>query len=254
MKPEPPTPSDRPPSFFRRYRRLLLIALVWLVMLGVFWFLAWHNHRGAGEFWSRGLHFMSHNPYGVLILLAGYLIAPMLFVSTALLAASAGFLYGAVGGFALALLGVNLAAAWTYFIGRSLNRGQPPVDGPPQNRLQRWMRRLRHNGFETALIMYLIFIPFELITYLSGFVRVPYRAFAPATLLGTVPGTLTAALFGASLHRFNIDSGPKINLWALAGSALIFAFSLVGSRVLRRRQREKERRRAAGRQSEPREV
>jgi uncharacterized membrane protein YdjX (TVP38/TMEM64 family) len=251
MKPKSLTPPPQQPSFFRRYRHLLLIALVWLLMLGVFWFLAWHNHRSAGEFWRHGLHFMSHNPYGVLILLGGYLVAPMLLVSTALLAASAGFLYGAVGGFALAFLGVNLAAAWTYFIGRKLNRGEPPVEGSPRNRLQRWMGRLRRGGFETALIMYLLFVPFELITYLSGFVRVPYRAFASATLLGTIPGTLTAVLFGASLHRFNIDNGPKINLWALAGSALIFAVSLLGSRALRRRQRERERRRTSGHQNKP---
>ncbi|MEZ4595105.1 MAG: hypothetical protein R3D55_28775 [Chloroflexota bacterium] len=43
--------------------------------------------------------------------------------------------------------------------------------------IQRYTRRLRENSFETVLIMRLIFLPYDLVNYLSGFLKINWRAF-----------------------------------------------------------------------------
>jgi uncharacterized membrane protein YdjX (TVP38/TMEM64 family) len=58
--------------------------------------------------------------------------------------------------------------------------------------------RLQGRSFETVLIMRFLFHPFDLVNYLAGVLRIRYVLFILATMLGSLPGTLTFVLFGAS--------------------------------------------------------
>lgn len=46
------------------------------------------------------------------------------------------------------------------------------------------------NSFETVLIMRFIFLPYDLVNYLAGILRIDLKAFILATLLGSIPGTI----------------------------------------------------------------
>lgn len=99
--------------------------------------------------------------------------------------------------------------------------------------MQRYSKRLRENSFETVFLLRLLFVPYDLVNYLSGFLRIHWGAFIVATALGALPGTLAFTLFGASIEQF--DGGiPALNPWVLVASVALFLFSLGLSRVIKR--------------------
>lgn len=208
------------------------IAAGWLLALGLLWLLAWLNHASLLRRWQQGVAFMAHSPYGPLIFLAAYALSPLLFFSTAVLSISAGFLFGSFLGIFLAVLGSNLTAGIAYLIGRGL--GWNAFEAHDPTLAQRWLERLRHNSFMAVLMMHLLYLPFELIAYLSGFVRLRYGTFLLATVLGSLPSAFSFVLFGSSLQALTLQARPHLRPWTLAASLFIFACSLLGSWYLRR--------------------
>jgi len=55
-----------------------------------------------------------------------------------------------------------------------------------------------------------------------------------ATILGSLPGTVSLVLFGTSIGGNFTDGVPDLNPWTLMASVLIAAGSLVLSRQLKR--------------------
>ena len=92
----------------------------------------------------------------------------------------------------------------------------------------------------TVLVMRLIYLPYDLVNYLAGFLRVPYRPFILASIFGSLPGTLTFVLAGASLDIDDIFAGnfsiAAINPWTLVLSLVLFVGGLAVSRLLRRKE------------------
>ena len=88
--------------------------------------------------------------------------------------------------------------------------------------------------------MRLVYLPYDLVNYVAGFLRVRYRPFILATILGSLPGTVTFVLAGASLDIDDIFAGQvdvsTVNPLTLALSVALFASGLVVARLLRRRE------------------
>ena len=103
--------------------------------------------------------------------------------------------------------------------------------------IQRYAQRLRKRSFETVFIMRLIYLPYDLVNYLAGLLRVRYLSFISATVLGSLPGTVSFVLFGASLEHFSLTSLPKFNPWLLVISIALFVASLLLSRWFQRLER-----------------
>ena len=82
--------------------------------------------------------------------------------------------------------------------------------------------------------MRFIFLPYDLINYLAGFLRIRWVPFILATILGSIPGTIAFVWAGASIE--NLDSGlPTFNPHTLLASAVILVVSLVISRLFKKR-------------------
>ena len=96
------------------------------------------------------------------------------------------------------------------------------------------------NAFSLVLLMRVISLFYDLVNYLAGFLRVPYRAYILASILGSLPGTLTFVLAGASLNIDNIFAGrfaiSAINPWTLLLSLVLFVAGLLISRLLQKRE------------------
>jgi uncharacterized membrane protein YdjX (TVP38/TMEM64 family) len=101
--------------------------------------------------------------------------------------------------------------------------------------IQRYARRMRENSFETVMIMRFIFLPYDAVSYLAGFLRIRYWPFILATALGSIPGTLAFIGFGASIERFD-DSIPRLNPVILGFSIAIFIISIALSRIFKKRE------------------
>ncbi|GAB4212140.1 MAG: TVP38/TMEM64 family protein [Roseiflexaceae bacterium] len=221
-------------SWLRRNGQKLLVLAFWLAVLGGYQWYAWSNGLGPLEVVQRLLDFLSGSPYGPLLYLLIYAVRPLFLFSAVLLTVAGGFLFGPLWGLLYVLIGSNTSATVAYAIGRFLGAGV--LEGQQSDGLvQRYAERMRRNSFETVLIMRFVFLPYDLVNYLAGFLRIRWAPFILATVLGSLPGTLAFVLFGASVERF--DGGlPALNPWSLVASVVIFVVSLGLARLFRRRE------------------
>ncbi|MEL6894016.1 MAG: VTT domain-containing protein [Actinomycetota bacterium] len=185
--------------------------------------------------------------WGPVAFVVAYLARPLLLFPASLMTVVAGVLFGPVGGVLLVIIGANGSALIAYAVGRSL--ASPSVSSDDDGAMAtsdvvgederagliaRWGRRLRERSFESVFLMRLLFLPYDLVNYVSGALRIRWTSFLLATVLGTLPGTISFVLLGASLER--VDMGfDGINAWAIVASVVIFVVSLGIARVLRAR-------------------
>ena len=94
---------------------------------------------------------------------------------------------------------------------------------------------MRANSFSTVMTMRFVFLPYDLVSYLSGFLRIAPLQFLAATALGSLPGTVAFVLAGASIERLD-DGVGGLDLRVLALSAVIFVASLIAARILKKRE------------------
>jgi len=94
---------------------------------------------------------------------------------------------------------------------------------------------MRENSFETVMIMRFIFLPYDAVSYLAGFLNIKFWPFIFATDLGSIPGTIAFVGFGALIESFT-DKVPSINPFTLAFSVVIFIISIALSRIFKKRE------------------
>ncbi|CAN5595256.1 hypothetical protein BH23ACT3_BH23ACT3_10700 [soil metagenome] len=124
--------------------------------------------------------------------------------------------------------GANASAMVGYGVG-----GAFTADVERDGRLAPWRHRLRANSFESVLLMRLLFVPYDLVNYTAGFLRIRWRPFLAATAIGSLPGTASFVLLGASLTRLD-DGVDGIDRTTLAISVLLIVVSrgVVESRAI----------------------
>lgn len=208
-------------------------------------FLLWRNYQTSNDLSTtqagqRFIDAIDAAWWGILAYTGVYLVRPIVLFPASILTIMGGVLFGPVVGVVVVVLASNTSAMIAFGIGRLL--GHPPgsedkpTDADPSHSLvARWRTKLRENSFETVFVMRLLFLPYDLVNYACGALRIKWTSFLLATALGSVPGTISFVLLGASLER--IDMGlDGINPLAVVASVVIFAVSIVVSRIVKKRQ------------------
>ena len=175
---------------------------------------------------------LSGTVYGPFIYIAVYALRPLLFFPGTPLTLAGGFLFGPILGVIYTVIGSNSSAILSYGVGRYF--GQGLVGSPAStSALQRFTGRLRQSSFETVLIMRFIFLPYDLVSYVCGFLEIDWRAFLLASVLGTIPGTISFVAVGASVTGKLTDFTPQLDPVTLGVGLLMFVLSLGLSRYVR---------------------
>ncbi|KNC86283.1 hypothetical protein SARC_01545 [Sphaeroforma arctica JP610] len=252
----------------------LFAASVWVVIIIAFFVAIRKSDQSVGELIFNSLTTVGASKWGSLVFVVLYVARLILFIPGTALTILGGFLFGAWKGLLLVLIGANLSATCAYYIGsyfgndlfdngarshdvvsESSNQSGQDADNSADNdsfllagggdsstsTIHKYTHRLRQNAFETVLIMRLIFLPFDLVSYLAGFLRVGLWPFILATAIGILPGALSFILLGASstpeeMKQFVVHGHlPKLDWRALAGSVAMLVISLLVSRVLKSR-------------------
>ena len=221
--------------WLQKHAQKLFAAAFWLLLIGSYAAYTVRNELSPLAAFRQLAEFLAENAYGTLLFILLYTLRPLVFFSALVLSVGAGFLYGPVLGILYTIIGANLGASLAYLVGTFFGRGV--LAGSGEGRLQSYTDRLRHNAFETVLTMRFLFLPYDLVNYLAGFLRVPYAPFILATILGSLPGTVAFVLFGASTDGDFSEGLPSVDARVLLASAALFALSLLGSRLLKRRER-----------------
>ena len=213
----------------------LVVAGVWLALIAGAALWALTRGEGAGAAAADLVDAIQGSAWGPVVFLAVYLARPLVFFSATVLTVAGGFLFGPVGGVVLVIVAANGSAMVAYGLARWLG-GEKWPDPEAAGRLARWTRQMRERSFETIIVMRLIYLPYDLVSYLAGAARIHPVAFITATAIGSAPATVAFVLFGASLESF--DGGvPRISAPILITSGVLLVAGLAVSKVLRRRER-----------------
>jgi uncharacterized membrane protein YdjX (TVP38/TMEM64 family) len=228
-------------SFLQNHWQKIVALAIWLALLGAFFWYASANNQSLAETVFALIQLMQASAYGPLLYVVIYTIRPFTFFSSALLTIAGGFLFGPLWGVAYTVVAANLSAMAAYLAGRYFGLGvlrEETTGGLVSN----YANRMRHNSFETVLIMRLIFLPYDLVNYLAGFLRIDWKAFLLATALGSIPATISIVLLGAAASPAEIEQFflagtlPGLDGRILALSVVMFLVSLVLSRYFKRRE------------------
>ena len=223
-----------------------LVLVLWLTVLAL-----WRSHQTSNDFSTaeagqRFIDAVDAAWWGVFAYIGVYLVRPLVLFPASVLTVMGGLLFGPWLGVVVVVIAANMSAMVAYGVGRLLGAvpesaapdraDVDPADGDDDlSFVARWSGRLREHSFETVFVMRLLFLPYDLVSYVCGALRIRWAPFLLATALGSLPGTVSFVLLGASLER--VDQGlDGINPWAIVASTAIFVVSLVISRLLRKRQ------------------
>ena len=218
----------------RRWARLVFASAAW-VSLGVAW-IVYQRRGGLGpvDTAQELVDAARGNWWAIVAYLVISLLRPLVMFPATVVTVAAGLLFGPVVGVAVAAVSANASALIAHAVGRSFSR--PDQAAEVTSRLGVWAARLRGNGFEAVLLMRLLFLPYDLVSYACGLLRVHRGEFLAANAIGTLPGTVAFVLIGASITRLDEGFGG-IDPVTLSVSVVLVVASIVASRVIKRRQR-----------------
>ena len=217
-------------------QRFVVVA-IWTAVV-----LLWRNYQSANDLSATGtaqqfIDSVGSAWWGILAFVGVYLARPIVLFPASVLTIVGGVLFGPFVGVIAVIIGANLSASIAFAIGRSLSAkidDAATLDTDQQSFIARWSQRMRDNSFETVLLTRLLFLPYDLVNYAAGALRIRYVPFITATALGSLPGTISFVLLGASLDR--VDQGlDGLNPYALVASVVIFVASLMVARTLKQR-------------------
>jgi uncharacterized membrane protein YdjX (TVP38/TMEM64 family) len=212
-------------------KKRIIVVFGW-VALFVSWFV-WQRSTGRGPVSSTQqlIDAVSGKWWAVLAFLVLSVIRPLVLFPATLLTIAAGLLFGPVGGVAVAIIGSNASAmvGWSAAVWIA-----PKGVGAGRKAVAAWTDRLQRNSFEAVLLMRLLFLPYDLVNYGCGLLRVKWRPFLLATAIGSIPGTVAFVLAGASVKRLDQGIGGIDGRVALV-SVLLVAISIGISQLLKHR-------------------
>lgn len=221
-------------SFSQKHHSKLMALLLWLIIVAGYWGYASYNDLSPLAVAQQVSDVLRSNAYGPLIFLAIYLIRPLIFFPSSIVTLLAGFLFGPVWGLIYGLSGSTVTAIIGYLVGCYF--GQDFLNSEKdQGVIKRWADHLRCNSFETVLMMRLIMLNHDLVSYLAGLLRVEWKAFLAGTVVGSLTGVVAYVLAGASIEGDFSGDLPSVNPWLLGTALLLAGLSLIVAWYLRRR-------------------
>lgn len=229
---EEPSLSGR----WRRHGTKIATLGLWVIVVGGYYLYARQNDLTFNDAVTAIAEFLTESIYGPLLYMVIYALRPLFFFPATILTLLGGFLFGPIG-IIYTIIGSNSSAMVAYGVGRYFGRGVLE-DEDENGFVQRYAQRMRDNSFETILIMRLIFLPYDLVNYAAGFLRINWKAFLAATAIGSVPGTVSFVLLGASFGTLDelLAGEISLNPITLISSVAIIGLSLALSRYVRRRE------------------
>lgn len=183
------------------------------------------------------------NPIAPAVYLVIYTLRSLTFFPAMWLTLAAGSLFGFLPGLLFALIGENLSANFSYGLARFFRSDRlAPADDV--SRVQAFKRVLEKHAFPTVLILRASYLPFDLVNYGCGLLRVRWPAYASASLFGMLPPMVTFVSFGATvrlpklLQNPDFSPGELIDATQLTISAGLLVASLVIAIWAQRRRRK----------------
>ena len=230
----PEDSTEQQSSFFKQHIQKISAFVFWLMLIAAYQWYAITNDLSPLEVIQNLLGFLAQGFWGPIIYILLYTFRPLILFPATLLTLASGFVFGPYLGVLYTIVASNFSSTVAFFVGRYFGKDMFKDDGT-ESLIQRYARRMRNNSFETVMIMRFIFLPYDAVSYLAGFLRINYWPFILATALGSIPGTIAFIGFGASIETFN-GTLPQIDPVTFGISFAIFIVSIILSRLIKRKE------------------
>jgi len=225
--------ANKSPS---RRRNKIVAMIAWAMLLAGYWWYTTVNGLTPAQTMQVLINFVSESPYGFPVYILVYMIRPVFLFPATLVTMAATYLYGPTRGIAYALIASNLSTMVAFLIGRFF--GDSFLQNVEKNALvSKYADRLRSDSFQTTLVLRFLFLPYDLVSYFSGFLNIDLRWFMLATVLGSIPGTISFGMLGSSIQGDFASKNVSLDPLSLVLSAIMFAVSIGLYRLVRRRER-----------------
>lgn len=233
------TQSDHP----RRRLIRLSVGTLWgsLLIAALLW--AYTQDLSIRAIMQLIYDYVVDNPIAPLVYVIIYALRPLTFFPAMWLTIAAGSLFGFYHGLIFGLIGENLSAHAAYGLARIFRtdiEGGHDADHNP--RIAKFRGLLVHQAFPTVLVLRASFLPFDLVNYACGLLRVSYPAYTFGSLFGMLPPMITFVSFGATvklpelLSRRNFSPEQLIDSrQLLISGGLVIASAIIAYAAHRRR-------------------
>jgi uncharacterized membrane protein YdjX (TVP38/TMEM64 family) len=225
-------------NWIQKHGQKLVALIFWLVLVGFYQWYVTVNNLSPLQVVQQLLDFLKDGVWGVVVYIVLYAIRPLILFPSTILTLAGGFVFGPFLGVLYTIIASNISSTIAFYVGRFFGEGLLKDDGS-DDLIQRYARRMRENSFETVMVMRFIFLPYDAVSYLAGFLKIHYWAFILATALGSIPGTIAFVGFGASIESFD-GALPKLNPVTLGFSVAVFIVSIALSRMFKKREMKSE--------------
>ncbi len=224
-------------SFLGRHGQKLFALFFWVLIFGSYLWYVQSNDLTVEESIIRVAVLLTTSAFGALLYILIYALRALILFPATVLTVLGGFLFGPFWGVVFTVIGANLSAMVAYVIGRFFGKGLLSSE-EGSGLVQKYAGRIRENSFESVLIMRLIFLPYDLVNYLSGFLRIKWKAFLLATIIGAIAGTISFVLLGSSFGTLEelLNGEISLNPTALIASVVLILASIALSQFLKRRE------------------
>ena len=231
------TPAEKQkPSFLSRHGQKLGALTFWLLLLGAYWYYVKSNGLTLADSAENIAVLLTTSAFGPLLYIVIYWLRPLIFFPATILTVLGGFLFGPIG-IIYTIIGANGSAMVAFTVGYFFGQGILEDNEDNAGFIQKYTTRMRENSFETVLLMRLIFLPYDLVNYSAGFLRIKWLPFLLATAIGSLPGTISFVLLGASFGTLDelLAGELKVKPSILMASIALIVVSIGASRLLKKR-------------------
>ena len=231
-------PESNLMTFLRQHLTKIITLTFWVSLIAAFWIYVQVNDFSFFAAVQHLIDIVSQSTLGPLTFVLFYIVQPILFFPSSLLTIAAGYLYGPVYGAIISIIGSNGSAVLAYYVGCYFGLDFYEPNQRSNSRLQRYASRLTKNSFTAVLVMRLVYLPYDPVSYLAGFLRIRFWPFVIGTFLGSVVGTISFTLFGASVDGDFTGTPPTVDPVTLAVAIGLSVLSIIIARFIRQREEQ----------------
>ncbi len=179
------------------------------------------------------ISFFQNSLGGILLYFVSFSLRPLVLFPAAILTMAAGIVWGPIWGSLIALFAATISALFPYLIGRLIylspeKRDDKSLQKENSRLFKRFSGSLKEYPFHTVFTMRMLFLPFDAVSLISGYAKVPLHSFVLASFFGNILGTIAVVLAGSSVSTSPETAQFSINpqLLIFSGGIAILSFSL----------------------------
>ncbi|MDD2565834.1 MAG: VTT domain-containing protein [Candidatus Gracilibacteria bacterium] len=227
-------------KFIEKHLFELLTVIFWIFL--IFLYFHYKNiHNYSNEKIIKDIYFFlkKEGMYGGIMYVSIYAVRTIIFFPSSLLIILSASLFGLPMAIIYTILGENLSSTLGYYLGKFF--GKNILSDSLLDKFTYLKKKIKGDSFMSIFLARLMLVPFDPLSYISGFFKAEFGGYFWGTVLGTLPSILIFVFIGAGIQ--NIEnfkfSHIKFDYQYIILSILILSLSLGIVFFLRKRNKKK---------------